>query len=595
MEEKRDNPYLQNTRKHPVKLTRHFKIFDKAIPLMLFALSVVNTDVIAQQDTTKNEEVTVVSAYEPTVNDAFKLNISPKLSEDESEKPDIKYSVISKNIDSRLGVNPIMAAKIAGESAPKLYKNYVKLGFATTLSPYLDFYASMLRSKKSGFGVHIKHFSSAAGIKGYAYPGSGETEANIYGRKFGSRHAFSTELFYKQNRAHFYGFRPDDFPEITLSKKDIRQTYNLLGVKTLYESTYNRSSALHHSLKLNYYYLWDGYNSSEHNLFFNADIHKKVSFFNFSKEQKLGIEAGADLWFNNDSIINENTGIVSFTPYYDLKFSQYGFHIGADVALQMDSSVSVHVYPVVTAEVQVIRSHLVAYAGIKGELQKNSMKSFSDDNVFIISTIEKRFTNYKLGEFVGLKGSVGKYFDYNLMFVNFNIEDMPFFVSDTVSAPSEGLTNKFSVVYDNVRHSSFIADFGFHYKNKFNAIISGKYHNYTLDNLEYAWHKPNFEFSLMMDYNMQDKFLIKAELFSFSKMYAPVYQYSTNNAGLQAVTQVAEEIKGAADLNLGVEYRYSKVLSGFVNFNNILNQRYYKFYNYPSYRFNLMLGITYSF
>jgi outer membrane receptor protein involved in Fe transport len=99
----------------------------------------------------------------------------------------------------------------------------------------------------------------------------------------------------------------------------------------------------------------------------------------------------------------------------------------------------------------------------------------------------------------------------------------------------------------------------------------------------------------MMDYNMQDKFLLKAELFTFSKMYAPAYQHSTDNNGLKVVTQVAEEIKGAVDLNLGVEYRYSKVLSGFINLNNILNQRYYKYYNYPSYRFNLMLGITYSF
>ena len=562
---------------------------------VLLIIIVAGSNLFAQQDTTKSEEVTVVSAYEPSVSDAYKLNISPKITENNIEKPKFEYSVISKNISSQLGINPIMAAKISGESAPKLYRNYVKLGFATTLSPYVDFFAGMLRSKESGFGVHLKHFSSSAGIKGYAYPGSGETEANVYAKKFGSRHAFSSELFYKQNRAHFYGYRPDDFPEIDLSDKDIRQTYHLVGLKTLYESTYRQSSTLHHSLKLNYYYLWDGYYSTEHNLMFDADVHKKVDFFNFSKEQNLGLGIGTDLWFNNDSITTDNSGIVSFTPYYDLKFAQYGFHVGVDVALQMDSATSVHVYPVVTAEVQVIKDVLVTYAGIKGYLEKNSMKTLSDENIFITPTIEKRFTNYKFGQFGGIKGHIGKYFDYNLMFVNFTVEDMPFFVNDTTSAPVQGLDNKFSVVYDRVKYSRVIADFGFHYKSKFNAILSGTYHNYFLDNLDEPWHKPKLEVSLMMDYNMQDKFLLKAELFTFSKMYAPTYQYSTTDNGMKVVTQVTEEIKSAVDLNLGVEYCYSKVLSGFVNLNNILNQRYYKFYNYPSYRFNLMLGVTYSF
>ncbi len=560
--------------------------------LMLFIIAFGGSNLLAQQDSTKNEEVTVVSAYDPAVNDAFKLNIAPKITDDYIEKPNFEYSVISKNINSRLGVNPIMAAKIAGESAPKLYRNYLKLGFATTISPYIDFFAGMLRSKKSGFGVRIKHFSSSAGIKEYAYPGSGVTEANVYGRKFGNKHTFSTELFYKQSRAHFYGYKPDNFPEISLSDKDIRQTYHLIGLKTLYESTYRQSSALHHSLKLNYYYLWDGYNSTENNILFDADINKKVSFFNFSKEQKLGIDIGANLWFNNDSIASDNTGIVYISPYYDLKFSQYGFHVGIDVDLQMDSAVSVHVYPIVTAEVQVIKDILVTYAGIKGELQKNSMKTFSDENIFITSTIEKRFTNYKFGQFGGVKGHIGKYFDYNLMFVNFTVEDMPFYVNDTASAPAEGLNNKFSVVYDRVKYSRVVADFGFHYKSKFNAMLRGTYHNYFLDNLDQPWLKPKLEVSLMMDYNMQDKFLIKAELFTFSKMYARTFKDETDPSG---ITEVAEEIKGAFDLNLGVEYRYSKVLSGFINLNNILNQRYYKFYNYPSYRFNLMLGITYSF
>ena len=54
-------------------------------------------------------------------------------------------------------------------------------------------------------------------------------------------------------------------------------------------------------------------------------------------------------------------------------------------------------------------------------------------------------------------------------------------------------------------------------------------------------------------------------------------------------------MKGYTDINLGVEYRYTKVLSGFVNISNLTGSRYYRWYNYPNYRFQIMGGVSYSF
>ncbi|HQV00861.1 MAG TPA: hypothetical protein PLO59_06845, partial [Bacteroidia bacterium] len=57
----------------------------------------------------------------------------------------------------------------------------------------------------------------------------------------------------------------------------------------------------------------------------------------------------------------------------------------------------------------------------------------------------------------------------------------------------------------------------------------------------------------------------------------------------------AEKIKPWADVNLSASYRYSKVLSFYVNLNNVAFVRYQQWYNYPAYRFNAMAGITYAF
>jgi len=48
------------------------------------------------------------------------------------------------------------------------------------------------------------------------------------------------------------------------------------------------------------------------------------------------------------------------------------------------------------------------------------------------------------------------------------------------------------------------------------------------------------------------------------------------------------------DINLGLEYRYTKLLSFWTKFSNMTSQPYYMWNNYPSYRFRFMLGFTYA-
>ncbi|MCD4731409.1 MAG: hypothetical protein K8R74_12460 [Bacteroidales bacterium] len=543
------------------------------------------------QEVTETEEITVVAPYQPSVSDAFKINVSPRIPEEKLDKPNFSYDIVPKTIQSPVSLEPIKPAKIMGESVPKLYRNYAKVGLGNYWTPLFEFYANKLRSKKNAFGVYVKHLSSSGTIKDYAFPGNSNTAVSAYGKKFIKNQTLSLEVDYNRTGAHFYGFSQKEFEELGLSKKDIKQSYNRFGFNAGIESNHTRGKKVNNQTNLGYYYLFDRYDATEHNIKFDERLNKQFEFFEFSEIEKLGLDLGLDYYINKDTLTNHNSGLIRIDPYYNLVFDQYSFKIGVRADIEMDSSSKVHVYPIVAIEVKVVKEYLRTYAGIYGEMNKNSLKSFSDENPFIISTIEKRFSNNKLSQFGGIRGRLTKYLDYNLSFVNSTIENMPFFVNDTISAMGKGLNNQFTVVYDKVKYSRVIAEFGFHYKNKFNAMLRGKYNSYFLDNEDKAWHKPALEISLSADYSMQDKILLKAELITRSKMYAKDYELNASNEMIVK----AIEIDPMVDLNLGVEYRYSKVLSGFITFNNILGQRYYRWYNYPSYRFNMMLGITYSF
>jgi hypothetical protein len=53
-----------------------------------------------------------------------------------------------------------------------------------------------------------------------------------------------------------------------------------------------------------------------------------------------------------------------------------------------------------------------------------------------------------------------------------------------------------------------------------------------------------------------------------------------------------KELGFIADANLGLEYRYNKRLSAFIQLNNLASQGYMRWYNYPVQRFQFMGGIA---
>lgn len=547
---------------------------------------------VSAQEVSDDEEITVVAPYQPSVSEAKKINVSPKIPEENLEKPTFNYSILSKALQPEPTLDPIQPAKIKGESVPKLYKNYLKAGIGNYTTPYLEFFANKLRSKKNAFGVHLKHRSSAGKIKDYAYPGNAITSLEAYGKKFLKENTLYAGAYYKRRGIHFYGFKPDDFPELSLENKDIRQTYQNLGIDLSFFSNYKAKKKFHYDLSFAYSYLFDRFEAREHKIHPKLDLELNTTFFDFSELEKLALYGDVEFYNTSDSVLSNNSGIIRINPSYAFGFDQYYFKLGLLAAIERNGDTKAHIYPQIRAEVKVVQDYLITYAGIYGSLDQNSLHSLSVENPFINATLEKRFTNNKISQFGGVKGRISKNFNYNVSFVNSTMRDMPFFVNDTVSALGAGINNQFTVVYDDVKNTRLMAEIGYTWKNSFHFLLRGQYNDYFLDNEDEAWHKPGLELSFGTHYNFQDKIVVKAQLFTRSKIFGRDFRTDAQTGDIQIVPV---ELKAMTDLNLGVEYRYSSVLSGFIDLNNILGQRYFLWYNYPSYRFNLLLGVTYSF
>jgi outer membrane cobalamin receptor len=85
----------------------------------------------------------------------------------------------------------------------------------------------------------------------------------------------------------------------------------------------------------------------------------------------------------------------------------------------------------------------------------------------------------------------------------------------------------------------------------------------------------------------------KFSLFYTGKQYAKGYETDTASVSFNEVEKIT--LSGFPDLNLGFEYRYTDRLGLYVDINNVVAIRYFKFNNYPTQRLNAMAGLSYSF
>jgi outer membrane receptor for ferric coprogen and ferric-rhodotorulic acid len=127
---------------------------------------------------------------------------------------------------------------------------------------------------------------------------------------------------------------------------------------------------------------------------------------------------------------------------------------------------------------------------------------------------------------------------------------------------------------------------GYQQSDRLHVLFSADYRHYEMANEEQPWQKPAFVAKISAKYRLDQHISISGALFYNSKIYARVYE---NNLPKVAMRD------GFIDLNLGGEYRFNDRISAFVQVNNIAAIRYYRWYNYPSQRINVMAGLTFSF
>ena len=179
----------------------------------------------------------------------------------------------------------------------------------------------------------------------------------------------------------------------------------------------------------------------------------------------------------------------------------------------------------------------------------------------------------------GIKAAVGSHFNFNAKAAFISYTNMPLFVND------EFVGNTFLLVNESkLSNFQIHGDLNFVSQDKFTITGAVDLNSYTglRDNAR-AWGLFPLKLTGSLRWNAFEHLLVKADLAAFS------------GASARAADGSVKSLKGGTDLSAGAEYTITKRFGVWLDFDNLFNDKYQRWNNYPVYGFQVMGGILVHF
>jgi hypothetical protein len=428
---------------------------------------------------------------------------------------------------------------------------------------------SSLRNKAVQYGVFAKHLSTNTNDNNIL----SSNALQLFSKKFTPKGVFAIDAAYQRDKVYLYGY-DKKAPEPPSDKIGLLyQTYRLKGV---YENIVKDSNAL--SYKVGADYRNTGLNSvlTENDFSLSGVIQKRI------QNNPIEIATSVNITSVKTTPLEYQRVFVDINPRYTLLIGkELSLKVGFNATYFSDtnSSGKLYFYPVAEAAYKITPSGLTAFTGITGHLQKHTFHSITTENPFTVSPFFRN-TLHQFEFFGGLKGKLGPQTSFLLRGSWAKVENMLFYAADSMQYYGQ------MAWYDTASSSvsQFKAELNHEFDSKFRLGLSFTYTGYSLKALDEPYSRPTVETAVHAAYAIGNKFILRSEIYTMNSRKALILQGNRK-----------ETMAGLVDINVGADYLYNKNISVFLNMNNITNNTYQRWFNYPVYGFMVMGGLNITF
>ena len=564
---------------------------NKTIYTTILFLAVGFTSLKAQEvkppEKTISEEIEVIRPYKPILAEAFKLRRSPDLDNLKTYRAKFNYALTDRKLELNSDIQKLQAQQLAEERTAELINNYVKGGVGSLSTILAEGYANIGRDEALQAGAFFRHFSQEGKLN---KQNENTQQLSVFGRSIGDRATLSGRLNYERHGLFFYG---TDETRPTFNLDPQRQVLNFFELEGEAVNKFTGDeNALSYSAKVNAYMFSDKFDAKEQTLTLTGYLNKRISKFN------LGLAASTEIGNTKDLNTKFSNNLLRLNPYIKLQASGVNITAGLNFVQEFGDFSSTRFFPAVTADFTLIPDFLQVFGEVKGDVNRTTLKTLTDENLFLNNNIEIRNSVEKLSISAGIKGTGGPGFGYKARFYSKEITDMPLFVNNFSNF------NKFDVIYDYGEMKLLGIEGEISVQVSDNLKWTGKLNieDYKPSVEQKSYFKPQLRVSSNFLLNINKKLSFNADVAvqddSKAKVYLanPIAVGSTTYPAIPDYTiEKVVNLKGFVDLGIGATYKINNKFSAFAKVNNLLNANYSKYLYYQVNGISIFGGLSYSF
>ena len=519
-------------------------------------------------DTIAPRTVTITAAFKPSLKTTSKVNFSAATPLPDTSRQVLQYDVPAQNITFSYQ-SPALKPLAENIDTAIHWENrsFIKAGYGNYTTPYLQVGASLGDGVKSIVNIHGKYTSSKSSVPFQQFSKLNLDGIGIFSST-NNKNEWTGKLFYDNNTQYQYGFLPDT---LVFSKDDLRQRFTTFGGGVALRNKTQNSAGISYNPGISLSMFQDNHGSTESNFIINAPMSKSFGrIFAFN----LGLNADITT-YKSDSAGTVNNNLYSLTPA--IQFKTPNFKVIAGVSPTWDNDI-LSFLPNITAEAKINEEKFILQAGWVGYFNKTTYQYLASLNPWLQQP--KFLNNTRIKEqYAGFKGSAGSHVTYDARVSYLQFSNQPLFVNDTITGKSFEVVNE-SMIKDLRIHG----EIGYTMQEKFSALAGITFNQYSSlkDNAK-AWGLLPIEVNGSLRWQVLKDFLVKSDIYFWDGA-----QYRNKSLSDQ-------KLKPAADFNLGVEFTIVPQLNAWVQMNNLFNNKYQRWNQYPVLGFNVLAGVVYSF
>ncbi len=516
----------------------------------------------------KGSTIEVIQSYKPEVKQAPKPEWIPQLPPADTTHPALNLEVPQQTLYYTYSSQPLRPLALGKDAPLPLFQSYVKAGGGNLGTIFLDAGTDALSGKDYETDFHLHHISQKGSIQNEKTALSGIEADGLYHTDNNDWHA---GIQAERNQYYYYGY---DHIKYDFPADSVKQVY------TTVRATVDMKNKADSSDKLLYHpaitaSLYDAkLNTSETSIGLNAPFTYRM-------------DTSIDMLCNFTGVITDyKTKVWSTYNNFAQLAPGIALHHGpmsghALLGLALGSDGRGYILPDVLAAFTLPDTRYIVSAGWQASLRRNTFEELSTENPYVLNNYNVIEQTRKDEVFLGLSGAVLDHFIFSVRGSWWHFNNLPTYLNDT------GDQKQFYIVYDNVKALSFHAAARYTDANIWSVGATGDFYRYYNGTQLYVWQEPSVKIKGDFTINPSAKFMVTAYIALLSGLHA------------RDISGNAVNMKPIADIGCNGEYQIIRRLSAFLQVNNLLNDKYQRWYGpgngYQSYGLNIYGGLRLKF